>query len=382
LVLWGRYLSRPEIAGTAFHVVECAIATTAAIFLYRFATRTLNGTGREAPQRRTVNPIPLFAGILVAFALIAISLGAIDGTRSGTLADSYWPEQSGPRSWIKALSFVRYAPFAELTAAELSQKAAGSAKSDSGLSGVKGLQLGGTDLRFADMRAAFLRNSILTDADLRDADLLGADLQQSGVIGADLRGASLANADLRNASLVRTKLEGADTKYAHLEGALGLTPDQIRAADNWCEAFYDPSQLAMLELPSNNNNQVKKWLLFDRDNSSLAAPTTPEAAREADLRRFSILPDPQDRRHPTRPLLAECSHRRRAASIRFVTLPEFITSHRARWYGSNDRAHRAWGRLHGIWSRPVLPDRSKRTVKEGEDQQRAGGWSNKQAGRL
>lgn len=295
LVLWGRYLVRHELAGAAFHLIACTVAITSSIFLYRLAVRTLRGAEHGRFRSRLASAwVPLLTGVMIALLLAAVSLGAIEGTRSGNLADNYWPDQTGPRSWIpKAMSLIRYVPFADLRAAELSQKSSDRGSAESAGTQAKGIPLGGADLRFADMRAAFLGNSILTDSDLRDADLLGADLQQAGMIGADLRGASLTNADLRNASLVRTKLDGADVKYAHFEGALGLTPDQVRVADNWCEAFYDPAQLATLELPAKNNDQVKRWLLFDRDNSSLASPTTPEAAREADLRRFSLLPELQ-----------------------------------------------------------------------------------------
>jgi uncharacterized protein YjbI with pentapeptide repeats len=295
LMLWGRYLVRHELAGAAFHLIICTVAITSSVFLYRLAVRTLRGAEAARFRWRLASAwVPLLTGVLIAMLLGAVSLGAIEGARSGNLADNYWPDQTGPRSWIpKGLSLMTYIPFADLRAAELSQKSSDPASAGNAGTQAKGIPLGGVDLRFADMRAAFLRNSILTDADLRDADLLGADLQQAGMIGADLRGASLANADLRNASLVRTRLDGADLKYAHLEGALGLTPDQVRVADNWCEAFYDPAQLARLELPPGNNDQVTTWLLFDRDNSSQASPTTPEAAREADLRRFSLLPDLQ-----------------------------------------------------------------------------------------
>jgi hypothetical protein len=106
-----------------------------------------------------------------------------------------------------ALSFRRFA------GAELSVKPANWSSDDNSRLTVKGIQLSGMDLRFADMKASFLRNAFLTDTDLQNADLLGADLEQAGMIGTDLRGASLANADLRKATLVRAKLEGADIKY-------------------------------------------------------------------------------------------------------------------------------------------------------------------------
>jgi uncharacterized protein YjbI with pentapeptide repeats len=297
LVFWGRYLVRHEPVGTLFQLVGCAGSISAAVFLYRLASRTLRGAKRGpflwgSDIRRLKWWAPLITGLAIAVSLGVLSLGAIRGIRSGDLVDNYWPNQQGPRSWLaKAMGVLRLSPFADLRGAELSVKPANWSPDDSSSQTVKGIQLSGMDLRFADMRASFLRNAFLTGADLQNADLLGADLEQAGMIGADLRGASLANADLRKASLVRASLEGADIKYAHLEDAQGLTADQVRGADSWCEAFYDTNQLRMLGLPDDNNEQIKKWLRFDRENSSLASPTTLQAAREADLRRFSALPE-------------------------------------------------------------------------------------------
>ena len=298
LLFWGRYLVRHESIGTAFQAIACAAAITSAIFLYRLARNTLRGVERRPflwllaiSQLTWVAPVAT-VGILAA-SLIVASFGSIRGVRSGNLIDNYWPDQAGPRSWLpKAMALFRFSPFADLRAAELSVKPA-NGLSDNGKEKqtVKGIQLSATDLQFADMRASFLRNSILTDANLQYADLLGADLEQAGMVGIDLKGASLANANLRGASLVRAILEGADIKYAHFEGAQGLTADQLRSADSWCEAFYDDAQIRMLGLPAHNNEQVNKWQLFDEENSSLGSPTTLQAAREADLRRFSPLPE-------------------------------------------------------------------------------------------
>lgn len=293
LMFWGRYLVRHELLGVILHVLACAVSITAAIFLYRMARNTLSGMENSPLPKPGVSRTwltPAVTGVSVAVLLAVISAGAIRGVRSGNVVDNYWPNQTGPQSWIpKAMMFLRFSPFADLRTAELSTKPANwASESDKGKLAVKGIQLSASDLRFADMRASFLRSSLLTDADLRQADLLGADLEQAGMIGTNLQGASLASADMRLASIMGAKLDNADIKYAHFEGAQGLTADQLRSADSWCEAFYDSAQLQMLGLPSDNNNQVEKWRLFDEENSSLVSPTTLQAARQADLRRFSV----------------------------------------------------------------------------------------------
>ena len=296
-IFWGRYLLRHELAGTLFHLVAFSVSVSSAVSLYRLASRTLQGARRGPFRWRSDVRLlqwwtPFATTLLIAILFTGVSWAAIRGTRSGDLVDNYWSETNDPVSWLpKAMRFLRLSPFADLRGAELSVKPADWSPDENSKVAVKGIQLSGMDLRFADMRASFLRNAFLTDTDLQNADLLGADLEQAGLIGTDLRGASLANADLRKTTLVRAKLQGADIKYAHFEEAQGLTADQMRGADSWCEAFYDANQLRMLGLPTDNNEQVKKWLLFDQQNSSLASPTTLQAAREADLRRFSALPE-------------------------------------------------------------------------------------------
>ena len=290
LLFWNRYLDRQEFVGTVFHSVICGIAVASAIFLYRVACKALSGTQRM-PLSRSDGLRSFTAGAAVACALTALAAGAIWGVRSGSIRDNYWPEQKGVQSWVpEAMALYGFSPFADLRAAELSVKPAAWKPDDAGAyENVKGIQLSSTRLRFADMRASFLANSFLTSADLEGADLLGSNLERSSMIDADLRGASLANADLRGAAMARAKLDGAEIKYADLTDAQGLTADQLRAADGWCEAFYDRKQLQMLGLPVENNDQVALWQQFDANNASLSRPTTVEAAREAELRRFSAL---------------------------------------------------------------------------------------------
>jgi hypothetical protein len=89
--------------------------------------------------------------------------------------------------------------------------------------------LGGADLRDAnlyraDLRGADLRNADLSDTDLRGANLRDANLRGANLGGADLRGANLGDANLgdanlRGANLYRADLSDADLRGANLGGA-------------------------------------------------------------------------------------------------------------------------------------------------------------------
>ena len=78
----------------------------------------------------------------------------------------------------------------------------------------RGADLGGADLRDADLRDADLGGAYLRDADLRGADLGGAYLRDADLRDADLGGAYLGGAYLRGADL-----GGADLRDADLRGA-------------------------------------------------------------------------------------------------------------------------------------------------------------------
>ena len=290
MLFWNRYLDRQEFVGTIFHSLACGFGVASAIFLYRVAGKTLSSAQRMTFYWSDALRF-LTTGATVACILTGIAAGAIWGVRSGSIRDNYWPDQTGARSWVpKAMALYGFSPFADLRAAELSVKPTTWKPDDiAAYENVKGIQLSSTSLRYADMRSSFLANSFLTSADLEGADLLGANLEGSSMIDADLRGATLANADLKGAAMARAKLDGAEIKYADLTDAQGLTADQLRAADGWCQAFYDQKQIQMLGLPGRNNDQVALWQQFDANNSSLSKPTTVEAAREAELRQFSAL---------------------------------------------------------------------------------------------
>jgi len=91
-------------------------------------------------------------------------------------------------------------------------------------------------------------------ADLREANLQEADLHE-----ANLQGANLHEANLQGADLSWANLQGA-----YLGGAWGLTPFQVKDAQNWDLAFYSDDFLKKLGLPPDHNERVKKKLAEEK----------------------------------------------------------------------------------------------------------------------
>ena len=75
------------------------------------------------------------------------------------------------------------------------------------------------DLRYANLRDAYLHGANLYDANLSDADLRYANLRDAYLGCVDLHGADLGHADLRYANLSDVDLHGANLRYANLHGA-------------------------------------------------------------------------------------------------------------------------------------------------------------------
>lgn len=99
-------------------------------------------------------------------------------------------------------------------------------------------------LNCADLGYAKLDFAILQNASLKGAKLDGAKLDFARLNGASFEGASLDRATLYFASL-----EGADLRGASLKGTRNMTPAQIKKANNWQLAHYDPDFREKLGLP-------------------------------------------------------------------------------------------------------------------------------------
>jgi len=82
--------------------------------------------------------------------------------------------------------------------------------------------------------------------DMRGADLISANLQGADLYEADLQGASLAGAKLQGADLSWANLQGADLRDANLQGA-ELQGVKISPATNLEGVKWDPKYINVLE---------------------------------------------------------------------------------------------------------------------------------------
>ena len=101
---------------------------------------------------------------------------------------------------------------------------------DLGGADLRGANLVGADLRVADLRGARLAGADLGKANLTDVDLSGAYLLGTDLRGAGLRAAKLSGADLRVADLGGARLEEADLMGADL-GEANLSEANIHQAN-------------------------------------------------------------------------------------------------------------------------------------------------------
>jgi Protein of unknown function (DUF2934)/Pentapeptide repeats (8 copies) len=92
--------------------------------------------------------------------------------------------------------------------------------------------LGGTDLRGADLIGAHLEGAYLREAHLEGATFSDAHLEGANLWGAHLEGANLQEAHFEGAELLVAHLEGAELLGAHLEGA-DLWGAHLEGANLW-----------------------------------------------------------------------------------------------------------------------------------------------------
>jgi len=167
---WGRYLPRHDFYWTTLQVVLLAISIVGAVSLYHLAASTLRGAERRSfswealKKARTYAAIGSFIAACVAFMLL--SIGAIRGVPPGEKHPWWRDGPPGRWGWVpRAMALVHYSPFANLKQADLSVKPPNwTGKNESELDLVKGVQLGGADLRYADASGAFLAKANLDGA--------------------------------------------------------------------------------------------------------------------------------------------------------------------------------------------------------------------------
>jgi hypothetical protein len=110
--------------------------------------------------------------------------------------------------------------------------------------------LDSANLDSADLSSADLSSANLDSANLRSADLRGADLSSANLRSADLRGADLRGADL--SCFMELTEKPKKPICTDLKGVKNLTFQQIKAAEHWEQACYDPELRKQLNLPPEN----------------------------------------------------------------------------------------------------------------------------------
>jgi len=234
LFLWARYLTLQDFHGTILQSILAAAAV--GLFLY-----ALLRSGRP-PQRWTVERRAsdrLIARVremnvaVASAAFLAVLLTFSLGTIKGAPHDqSRAPQLSSfsIRRWIPTIFWtVGFDPYAKLPEAALSAMPDNWNASDEQAATVKGAQLNGRSIRYAQAYGAFFANAhlfrssfqgaFLARADFRNADLGQSDLRMADLDSAHLAHATLDRADLQGANLARSDSRNADLSYSILDRA-------------------------------------------------------------------------------------------------------------------------------------------------------------------
>ena len=250
--LWIRYLPRHDWGGTRLHIGLFMVSVSVAAILYRSVALKLRGGEQKGlhSKRRLVDKRFLFGlGVCLAgFLLWVLSYGSLNGVRIKGKDFTKKAANFTSVEIIVPLIFDRFGfdVFADFRENDISIKPHNywEIKADERLDSVKGANLKGKNLEYADMFRAFLvkanlRNAHLKGARLRKtylqgADLRGADLRKAYLGGANLHGAILREAKFQGANLGEAILSGADLEDADFQGAyFGKTnlekPDSGRA---------------------------------------------------------------------------------------------------------------------------------------------------------
>lgn len=112
-----------------------------------------------------------------------------------------------------------------------------------------GVNLNGSNFSGADLRGIDLKSADLSKANLEGANLEGVNFINQESLGLSDNGAELSGANLRGANLRDVNLSGSNLNEADLRGAIGINPNQVKAAENWEKAHYSPDFRQQLGLP-------------------------------------------------------------------------------------------------------------------------------------
>jgi len=234
LLYWARYLTLQDFHGTTLQALLAAGAAGMTLYVMTRVGRPPERWAiEEKPGRRFREKLKSlnFAAVTGGFCvfLLLLSVGTIKGIpREKELAPQFMAGDI--RRWAPSmLSVFGLDPYAKLPEAAVSTAPENWSGTDDQISLVKGAQLNGRSLRYAEAYGIFLANAHLFRSDFQgafmsEADLRGADMSQSSLRLADLDRARMSHsnlnrADLSGANLARADLRNADLSYATLDKA-------------------------------------------------------------------------------------------------------------------------------------------------------------------
>jgi uncharacterized protein YjbI with pentapeptide repeats len=129
-----------------------------------------------------------------------------------------------------------------------------------------------------DFSAAILKGAQFTYAEIKEAKFLSADLSGANFSNSNLENADFSGADLSEASMIDANVKNANFSNANLQAAKlflvrELQVDQLKAANNYLLAFYDPELINELKLPFDHNARVeeKRFSRYDFNGSNLSS---------------------------------------------------------------------------------------------------------------
>ena len=276
-VIWWRYLSRHDWYWTVAQLCLIAIASAMAVFFGKVSRSTLRGKRRQPKKDKYIIRQALIGsacGLVMFASCLFLSYGAIEGARPGYDTEMDILQTASTLSWLPwTYAQVHLDPFAELKDEALSTKSENWTEK-SPLDHIKGASLQGRDLRYGNLRNAFLVKADLSNANLSKADLSGADLRFANLGGATLEGANLSGANLTGADLKDVK---------------GLTQAQLLTTKKDREGTPAPEQLAAQpETPSpvEEGEPVASTKPAEEDASApeqlAAQPETPSPVEEGE----------------------------------------------------------------------------------------------------
>ena len=241
---WIRYLPRHDWLITGLQVGLIIFSAGSTIIFYSGGAKTLRGKERRSYLWKRQWRKFFFAAFVGLLGVLfwVLSYGAINGVQS---EDLKLKDIKVVVPWI--FQKFGFSPFADFREKDVSIKPIDYYKIESvekQIESVKGANLKGIDLRFADLDYSFMVKADLRFANLQNTQLSGAKLQNANLSGVMLQNANLKRANLYNADLSGANLQNANLERANLQNA-NLLGAKLQNANLSRAIFQDANLVAV-----------------------------------------------------------------------------------------------------------------------------------------